>query len=351
LEFHLLISNVRSIPLKSIKIIFSIPFLAAVIFLGNLSAQGVNYNGTSSANFLKIGMGAKYVASAESDLSLSEDASSLFFNPGTISRIGGNSSVFSYSTWLVQTNLTSFAAVLPFSFLTAGLDIIYFSSGNIDETTLYKQDGTGRVISANDLSLGLTIAKNLTDRFSVGVKVKYVREQLASVNADAFAFDIGSVFETSFLNNMKIGISLSNFGGTMKFNGNELLVTYVVPGSPTGKQIPAVLETKQWDLPLVFKIGVSTEIYKNENFRWCGSYLINDTRDYLTRHNLGTSITLMNILTLRGGYRLNYDETTFSAGFGFVVPAEVFGKIFFDYAFTDFGKLSNIHKLILAVNF
>lgn len=316
-----------------------------------LLGQGVSYKGTSAANFLKIAMGAQFAGGAESDICSASDAACLYVNPGMISLVPRNSVVFSHSQWLVETNLTYVAFVLPSKWITAGIDITYFGSGDIEETTLLKQEGTGRVVSASDLAIGAAIARNLTDRFSVGVKIKYIREQLAAVSASAFAFDIGSVFTTSFLNDMKIGISLSNFGSSMRFEGNDLLVTQYVPNSPTNKQVPAVLETKSWDMPMIFRVGIATDIVKWNDLRWSASYAINDSRDYPTRHNLGSSLLLKNILTVRGGYRFNYDEQTFSAGAGIAVPASFLGQIHFDYAFTDFGSFSSVHQFTMAVNF
>ncbi|MBK7107338.1 MAG: PorV/PorQ family protein [Ignavibacteriae bacterium] len=331
---------------------FRIYFLIAGLLTANFKyGQGVNYVGTSSANFLKIGLGAKTVGIAESDLTLAEDASSFYWNPATISRIGSNSLAISYVNWLVETSVAYAGVAIDLDYVTAGLEVSYFSSGDIEETTLLEQKGTGRYFSTNDFSIGLGVARNLTDRFSVGVKIKYINENLSSVSASAIAFDVGSVFVTSFLNDMKIGIALSNFGGSMKFNGQDLLVSHVVPGSPTNKEIPAVLETKSWDIPLFFKIGLSTEIFKVDNFAMQSSYTLTDARDFQPRHNIGTSLKFLDNFTIRGGYRFNYDEVTFSAGAGAKVNLENLGQIQFDYAYTDFGSFSDIHQISLAINF
>ena len=158
-------------------------FLASfLLFEAGLYAQGVNYAGTSASNFLKIGLGAKSVALAESDLTSAEDASSLYLNPGVLSRLEKSSATFSYVQWLVQSNLSYLAVTLPTEYGSVGLDIAYFGSGDIKETTLLRQEGTGRVITASDLSIGFAYAKNLTDRFSVGLKVRYLSENLASVS-------------------------------------------------------------------------------------------------------------------------------------------------------------------------
>ena len=338
--------------MKKNKTLLWLLFLASfLLFEAGLYAQGVNYAGTSVSNFLKIGLGAKSVALAESDLTSAEDASSLYLNPGVLSRLEKSSATFSYVQWLVQSNLSYLAVTLPTEYGSVGLDIAYFGSGDIKETTLLRQEGTGRVITASDLSIGFAYAKNLTDRFSVGLKVRYLSENLASVSASTFAFDIGSVFETSFLNNLKIGITLSNFGGSMQFEGNDLIVTQVVPGSSTNKQIPATLQTNSWNLPLLFRIGVSTTAFDFDNYNLSLHYMVVDSRDYDVRHNIGASFKIFDVVTLRGGYRFNYDESTFSAGIGFKAKTDFMGDVMIDYAYTDFGRLNGINQFTLSLNF
>ena len=333
--------------LSFFKIIILLCFIGYLPMYG----QGVNYVGTSAANFLKIGMGAKVVGSAESDITSFDDASSLYWNPGAISRITETSASFSYLSWIAGSNLTYLAATLPTDMGTVGLDITYFTSGDFEETTLAQQDGTGRYISANDLSIGLAIARNLTDRFSVGVKAKYIRESLADVNASAFAFDIGSVFTTSFLNNLKLGITLSNFGSSLQFSGNNLLVTHAVPGSPTNKQVPANLQTESWNLPLYFRFGLSTVAISSKDYKFKVNAAILDSRDYQTRFNIGGSLQILQAFTLRGGYRFKYGEATFSAGMGVHLRTNFVGSISFDYAYTDFGYFNGLHQFSLGFNF
>jgi hypothetical protein len=322
-----------------------------ILFISNLMAQGVTYTGTSVANFLKIGYSAKSVSMAESNLSLSEDASTLYLNPGVISWLEKSSVSFSYINWLVDTKISYLSLAIPFDFGTMGFDLAYFSSGDILETTILKQEGTGRVVSASDLSLGLSYAKNFTDRFSVGLKVKYLRESLVSVSASTFALDIGSVFKTSILNDMKIGIALSNFGGTMQFTGNELITTQTVPFSPTNKQIPAVFQTESWDLPLMIKLGISTNAIETKNYKLSLGYTLVDSRDYTMRSNLGASLKIFDVFELNGGYRFNYDEVSYSLGVGVKANTNFAGDILLNYAFTNFGRLGLINQFSLSISF
>ncbi len=321
----------------------------AAFFSAPSAAQDASYHGTSFGNFLKIGLGARAAGMADAYVTFGEDASCLYWNPAASSRIGNPSVVFSNLQWLVETDLNYLALTVPFDFGTLGLDIAYFTSGDIIETTLQEQDGTGRVVSANDLAIGMTYARNFTDRFSFGLKLKFIREQLASTEASTFAFDVGSVFTTSFPGDITIGLSLSNFGSDMQFSGSDLLVTHVVPGSPTGKQVPAVLETQSWSLPLFFRLGLSGTVYNSDDADVVMAYTLIDSRDYEARHHLGAAVTFLDLLTIRGGYRFNYDEVTFSAGAGVKVDTKSLGLLSVDYAYTDFGDLKGVHQITLGV--
>jgi hypothetical protein len=340
--------------MKRFQLLLTLVVAIAVATSPAMSQSSGVYVGTSVANFLKIGMGAKAVGIGESAITQSEDAASLYWNPGAITHVGRPSAVFSSVQWFVETNVTYLAVTVPFSIGTFGIDVSYFGSGDIEETTLLRQDGTGRVVSASDMSVGLAYARDFTDRLSVGMKAKYIREELAAVNADAFAFDVGSVFTTSFLNDLKIGIALTNFGGTMQFAGRELLVSNTIPESPTNKQIPAVLETSEWALPMTFRFGIATDIVRSDQTSWMASYTISDSRDFGARHNVGSALMFNNIagqvsVALRGGYRFGYDEETFSAGFGVGYELESVGRISVDYAYTDFGKLQGIHQFTFGI--
>jgi hypothetical protein len=324
--------------------------VTAVLLIGAPArGQDASYHGTSAANFLKLGVGARAAGMADAYMTMAEDATCLAWNPGAIARVRRPSVVFSNLRWFVETNLSYAAVSMPLSFGTVGVDLTSFSSGDIQETTLLEQDGTGRVVNATDLSLGITYARDLTDRFSVGLRVKYIREGLASVTASTMAFDIGSVFTTTFPGDLTIGIALSNFGGTLRLNGRDLLVTQVVPGSPTGKQVPAVLETGDWPLPLFFRVGVSADLLSTEHVGIMAAYSITDGRDYGARHNLGGTVRILDAFFLRGGYRFNYDEATYAAGAGAAVDAPGFGRLAFDYAYTDFGRLSGVHQFTIGV--
>ncbi len=331
---------------------YLLPLLFLVGFYPLAFSQNVDYAGTSVANFLKIGVSARTMAMGDAGITQSEDASALFWNPGAISRIPSNSLHLSTVNWLVDTKVAYGAVVLHAGGMgTIGLDLDFFSSGDIEETTLTQQDGTGRYFSASDLQLGLTLARNMTDRFSVGFKIKYIQEKLANVQAGAFAFDIGAVFITSFLNNMRLAATLSNFGPKMQFTGRDLTVIYPIPGSPAGKEVPAYLKTLEWELPLLFRFGLSDYLLKRDDFSVLWAVDVLDSRDHDARFNVGTELGIYRSLFIRAGYKFNYEESNYSLGAGFDLRRVLKWNARLDYAFLSFGRFEPVSQFSLRLNF
>ncbi|APF18424.1 PorV/PorQ family protein [Caldithrix abyssi] len=333
--------------------LFVIVLIMVLSLAFNLTGQQVDYSGTSVANFLKIGVGARQSAMGDAAISTVDDPTGLFWNVATISQTPSKFSfVASSMDWLVDTRLSYIATVLNFKGVGSfGLDFQYLDYGKIEETTVYDQDGTQRFYSASDMAIGLGFARALTPRFSLGVKMKYIQEKLANVQAGAFGFDIGAVFTTSFFNNnLKLAATLANFGTKMKFSGRDLDVIYVVPGSPSNKQIPASLRTLEWEIPLLFRFGISNYFVKNQTWSLLVAYDILDSRDYAVRHNLGMEIGVKKALYLRAGYKFNYDQVSYTAGFGFDFSSILGYNLKLDYVYLDYGVFQGLNQFTLILN-
>jgi hypothetical protein len=201
------------------------------------------------------------------------------------------------------------------------------------------------------MAIGLGYARKLTDRFAFGVKVKYINETIADASGDAFAIDIGAVFLTSFFNNnLRLAASLSNFGTKVKFTGRDLNVTYNVPDNPSNKQIPADLSTIEWDIPLLFRFGISNYFINNDQFSLLVAYDVLDSRDYEVRHNVGAEVGLYKMLYLRGGYKFNYDEIKYTAGLGFDFMEILKYQLKLDYVYLDYGDFDALNQFSLIFN-
>ncbi len=338
----------------NMKRLWFLLFLSSCSLSSEISAQNggsLEQVGTSMANFLKVGIGARALAMGDAYVAISEDISAMYWNPGALDRIRRSEIIVQQTNWLVGTKIYYIGACYRFGNLgTAGISAHYFSSGEIDETTLLFPDGTGRSFTADDFAIGLTYSKQITDRFSVGATVKLIRETLSKEKASAVAIDIGSIFETNFLNNLRIGMSLSNLGGSMRLSGSELSVQYASnPAYPT-KVIRSDLATEYWDIPLFFRFGLATDIMKNETYRWTLSGDIMDARDFIHRLSLGTEFGLRELIFLRGGYKFNSDEDTFTLGGG-VQFQIAHNALRLDYAYGRFGIFDQTQRFSFIFEF
>ncbi len=338
---------------RKILILITASMLTLIATADNLSAQNVDYSGTSAANFLKIGVDARVMAMGDAAIATVDGPAAMFWNVGALSRIDKDVSLsFSTMNWLVGTRNSYIAGALNLGEAgTIGADLQYLDYGTIEETTVYDQDGTGRFFSASDFCLGLGYSRQMTDRFSFGVKVKYIREDIANAHAEAFGFDVGAVFLTSFFNNnLRLAASLANFGSKMKFTGRDLDITYVIPGSPTGKQIPGELLTADWEIPLLFRFGVSNYFINNETWTLLTAFDILDSRDYDVRYNLGGELGFEKTLYLRAGYKFNYDEVSYTIGGGLDFSNFTDYKITLDYLFLKYGVFGNLNQFSIRID-
>jgi hypothetical protein len=322
--------------------------LMCAFCFGQSSISGTSEQvGTSIANFLKIGIGAREVGMGGAAVASCDNITSLYWNAGALDRMDKNEIILQQTKWLVDTWIYYLAASYRLPGVGSfGLSMHYFSSGDIEETTLLSPDGTGRTFTADDVSIGVTYSRKITERFSTGITIKFIQESLDREKASTIALDIGSIFETSFLNNMRIGMSLSNLGGTMKFFGSDLSVQYASnPEFPT-KVTTADLNTETWEIPLFFRFGVATEAIKNEKHRLTVSTEIMDSRDYIYRLAFGAEFAYSETVFLRGGYKDNYDEQRFTLGAGLKFNFS-WAQLRLDYAYANFGVFDNTQRFSL----
>lgn len=310
----------------------------------------LNQVGTSMANFLKIGVGARAAAMGDAYVALSDDITALYWNPGGLGSLQNNEVLFQYNDWLLDTRLYFFGISYRIDRLgILGFSINSFSSGDIQETTIWEPDGTGRTFSASDFAAGLTYSRQITDRFSAGITLKYIVEQLHREKASTVAIDVGSIFVTNFLNDMRIGFALSNLGGRMQLEGTDL--TYYGRVEQAIKYSRVQLGSEPWDIPLLFRLGLATDVIQSKNLRLTVATEVMDSRDFIQRIATGGELALGDMMFVRGGYKFNYDQSDLSLGAGLKlsVPPGIGLKL--DYAYDNYGVFDMTQRFSIILTF
>lgn len=337
-------------------------FRVLIILLVPYSLMGqsddVSKVGTTAAAFLEIPVGAPAVGVGGAFVSIANDASALYWNVGGISTLGKYDVHLAHMDWIAGTKFNFAGLVVPLGdFGTVGMSFTSLTMDDMIVRTVEKPEGTGEFFSAGDISIGLSYARNLTDRFSIGFTVKYVQEKIWHMVAQGWAIDAGTLFRTDILGGTIIGASLSNFGTTMQLEGRDTRYFIRVDETKQGSndRIPSNVELNSWDMPLIFRIGVSTHLIQDNTYRLTvAADAIHPNNDYPSM-NAGGEFEFMEFFVIRGGYNalfLKDGEGGLSLGVG-VNSTMLFSEaiIKFDYAFRDFGRLQNVHMFSLEFKF
>lgn len=335
-----------------IIVVFSV-FISKEIF-----AQNVSKVGTTTVNFLEIGVGGSGNSMGGAFVSLATDATALFWNVSGIAVIPEYQVTAVHTNWLADTKFDFAGLIVPIGdFGTIGFSFTSLSMGDMAVRTVDQPEGTGEFFTANDIAIGISYARNLTDRFSLGITGKYIRESIWHMSASAFAIDAGTLFRTDLLGGLVIGAKISNFGTTMQLNGRDARQFISVNPNQLGTndQIPTQIEMGSYDLPLLFQIGVSTTAVNSNDFKVILAVDALVPSNNYQSLNIGTEFSFQNTFFVRGGYNsllLKDSEGGLSLGFG-VNTKMLFSlaNLTLDYAFRDFGRLENIHTFSINIKF
>lgn len=294
--------------------------------------------GTAMAQFLKIGVGGRAVGMGEAFVAVSDDASALYWNPAGIVQFDQDEVIFSHVNWPVDVRHEFLGYVHHFGYANAvGLSVTALHTDDFEETTEFQPLGTGNFVSFGDIAIGLTFARKMTDRFSVGGTIKYVDENLAELHARNVFIDFGTYYRTGF-GSSRFAVSVSNFGTNMQPSGKRQL--------PDGTEV----DYQDFAPPTIFRIGFATEVINNENHKVTTTLQLNHPNDNAENVNLGMEYWWRNVLALRGGYRANVDEESFTFGGGVSLPLQVV-HLYLDVSYTDFGRLGNASRLSASMRF
>ncbi|MEW6193563.1 MAG: PorV/PorQ family protein [Bacteroidota bacterium] len=342
--------------------------LAMIICLTNIQAQKPMRAGTTAANFLEIGYGAAGNSLGDSYVSLVDDVSSIYWNPAGLATMDNSEAMFVTQPWIadIQTSFSAVGLVLP-GIGTLGIGFIQVDYGEMEVTTLAKQEGTGEKFSPGDYAVSLSYARKLADWFAFGATAKYISSNIWHMNASSIAFDLGVIIQTPFLSptdrnedGINIGMSISNYGTSLKYDGMDLLTSIDISENEGGnyEDTPGQFKLSDWELPLIFRIGFSF------NPIVTGNHTLTLTANALHPNNNSESVNVGAQYTLfipsfgkvfmRGGYKglfMEDSEYGMSLGFGVLTTLLFNQGVKFEYAYRDVGILGGTHSYGLSVTF
>lgn len=313
---------------KNLTTLLLIIALVTLFSSGSLFAQAKV--GTTGAQFLELGVSARAMGMGDAFTAVTDDITAVYYNPSGLTSLYSKEVLFTYVQMPNYVNYGFGAIGLPLESIggVLGIGMYALTSGDMIERT-YEQgtfSGTGRTFAWNDFALSVSYGRYLTDRFSIGFTFKYINEQVHDFTASGWAADVGTLYDTGY-RGFKIGMAIANFGPDMKFIDN---------GYP---------------LPINFKFGATIDVI--DGFDHIVTFAAEGSHpaDNLEKYNAGLEYSFKELFVLRFGSRFNYDVDGFTAGGGVRLPMGEDREMSIDYAFQDFGILTEIHRFTFKIAF
>jgi hypothetical protein len=324
--------------------------------------------GTTSANFLEIGYGSAGIAMGDAYVSLAKDISAIYWNPAGLGHMENNEFQGMYQPWIadINTSYLGFGYVVP-GIGNFGVGLIYVGYGEEEVTSMLMQEGTGEKFDGLDYSFSLSYGRKIAQYFSFGVTAKYIASRIWHESASAFAMDLGAIVSTSFLSwsgdeagGLSIGMSISNYGTRMQYDGIDLKRPIDEEPDESGNfaYVPARFETQSWELPLIFRIGVSAHPIYTDRHRLTLAVDALHPNNNSEHINIGGeyAFTLpgFGVLSLRSGFKgLQMVDSQYGWTFGFGLLFHYLNNdnLKIDYAYRNIGVLGNLHAYTLSITF
>ena len=316
------------------------------------SSSGVGYAkvGLSGGQFLKIAHGARGNGMAGAVSAITNDLSSIFWNPAGIAEIPSLTAEFDYTSWLGNFNHNFAAAGIPLgeSFALA-VHFTGLTSGEMERTTMEKPEGTNTFFTANDVSIGLTFAGFLTDQFSFGITARLLDNSMAYLNATGISFDVGTKYNTG-VQGIILGVSLHGLSTELSYTGNELNRTHVPYDMAWGTPLDVMLGTNPFTIPLLFRANVAADIYRDREHTVVGAVDFVTVSDAPEEFAIGSEYTWKDLIAIRAGYRFGHSLQGFSAGAGVKYYTGGFsGKV--DYSFSPmYNDMGLVHRVSILID-
>lgn len=277
--------------------------------------------GSSGFVFLRLGNGARASGMGEAFTAVSDDASSIYWNPAGMAGIEGVELNVTHSEWLLDIRFEQVSIVNEVFGGTAGISFTGVYYGEMDRYLDYPAVNRLGTFAPYDLAVSAGYGMDVLPNLSLGAAAKIIYEKIDTESATGWALDLG-VSHKSRLEGLTLAASVLNLGPQAKF------------------------VEKKFYPPFQFRAGASYR-YASDGLR--GVLLVAADavfpNDGDAKLHTGMEYEYRRLLDVRVGYKGNYYVQGPTFGLGII-----YRKLRFDYAFMPMEyELGDSHRFSMTV--
>ncbi len=298
--------------------------LASLLFFATTIVRAAS-PGSTTADFLNMGVGARADAMGQAFTAAADDASSAYWNPAGLARVERPEVLLMHTEHVegVRYEYAGFAAPIGLR-TTIGAHASYLTAGDIAG---FDAAGTplGSVAKSYDGSFGVSAARALNwgeHKLWVGAGAEGVRKVVAGEAGSVVSSDLGLIYRAPDARLPDVGVSLLHWGPALSVGGRSA------------------------PLPRTLRIGVarSWTLFDNPLRVAADGIFSSDNPDAAA---FGIEYLLSGLVSIRVGYQYPFD-----VGNGLRFGLGIGGRdLAMDYALVPFGSFGYVHKMALTVKF
>ncbi len=277
-----------------------------IVVLSSLSLQAQS-SGGNGLSFLKFGFGARNIAMGDAGTSISNDVTSLFYNPSNLAGKEDSEVMFMHNEWIqdIRSEVGGIRSVL------FGLPVaLGFNLTSISDIEVRQKPGEPETTFDAGYFFGsISTGFFIVDEISFGTSIKYLYEGLYTDEGTGWAIDFGVTYFTPL-------------------EGLTATAVYKNLGSMNA------LRNESTELPAELRIGSAYSFDLSDSdfgITAAGEFQKYSLEDEV-HFNVGGEVIYNKVIALRAGYQSGYESRSFTGGIGLI-----WGNLNFGYAFVPFS--------------
>jgi hypothetical protein len=297
------------------KSVFLILLMAALLQGGSFRKTG-----TVGYTFLELPAMARQASLGDAVGAVVDGGAllSLFANPGVLGLQNGWHFGAEYSPWLADIQHNTAGLVIPAGLMgNFGISVNMVDFGEMTHT-----ETEGHVLgtyTAQSLALGITYSRRLTDKFSWGIRLNGIREEIHTYTSQNVLVDMGVYYLTGF-QSLRIAGYINHFGVDGKFIRDS------------------------FKMPTSLRLGIAYDVWDSPGYRLTGAVELSHTADNPERLHIALEQRILNRFYLRSAFKTPVDEDPWSFGGGIH-----WGKIRVDAGVIPYGRFPAVYSFGIQV--